>query len=98
MHIVCKSIQTNNIPIKDSCDQGRQTGGVGVGVVITPPPLNFGRGVECLSTPPPDFEKFFFDCLHMLLCTGYFYIGVQWRVQEFVRGGPSSENRRENDI
>ena len=31
MHIVCKSIQTNNIPIKDSCDQGRQTGGGGGG-------------------------------------------------------------------
>ena len=34
--------------------QGRQTGGGGVGGVLTP--LNFGWGVEHLSTPP-DFEK-----------------------------------------
>ena len=35
--------------------QGRETGGRGWGVAIH---LNFGRGVECLSTPP-DFEKIF---------------------------------------
>ena len=39
--------------------QGSQTGGGGgVGVVSIPPPLNFGWGVEHLSTPP-DFEKKF---------------------------------------
>ena len=37
-----------------------------------PPPLNFGRGIECLSTPS-DFEEIFFNCSHVLLCTGYFY-------------------------
>ena len=35
-----------------ACTQGRQTGGVGG----SQPPLNFGWGVEHLSTPP-DFEK-----------------------------------------
>ena len=46
--------------------QGRQIGGVG----------GWGRGggVECLSTPP-DFKRIFFNCSHMLLCTGYFYMG-----------------------
>ena len=34
--------------------QGRQTGGGGLGG--SQPPLNFGWGVEHLSTPP-DFEK-----------------------------------------
>ena len=37
--------------------RGAKQGG-GVGGVSTPPPLNFGWGVEHLSTPP-DFEKNF---------------------------------------
>ena len=38
--------------------QGRQTGG-GWPLGGSQPPLNFGWGVEHLSTPP-DFEKIFF--------------------------------------
>ena len=39
-------------------------------------PLNFGMGgLNASQPPPPDFEKIFFNCSHMLLCIGYFYKG-----------------------
>ena len=44
---------------QQSWQQGRQTGGGVGGVSTPPPPLNFGWGVEHLSTPP-DFEKIYF--------------------------------------
>ena len=51
--------------IHDDIRGTERGGGGGLGVAT---PLNFGRGVEYLSTPP-DFESFFiFICSHMLLC------------------------------
>ena len=49
--------------IRHSHVQGRQTGGRLGG--LNPPPLNFGWGVEHLSTPP-DFEKKIFKGLASL--------------------------------
>ena len=46
----------DNSSMSYTCVQGRQTGGGGWGGLN--PPLNFGWGVEHLSTPP-DFEKIF---------------------------------------
>ena len=48
----------------------------GVGEVV-PPPLNFGGGIEYLSTLP-DFEKICFLIAHICYdvhCTGYLYRG-----------------------
>ena len=53
-------------------NKGRQTGW-GWGVATPPPPLNFERGLN--DCQPPDFERIFFNCSLLLLCTGYFYKG-----------------------
>ena len=51
-------------------NQGCQTG------LQLPPPLNFERGVEYLSILPAlIFRGYYFHCLHMYACTGYFDVG-----------------------
>ena len=56
--------------------QGRQTGGGGWRVA-TPPPPNFGRGVECLSTPTPLLIlRVFFLIAH--ICNYYVQVIAIW--------------------
>ena len=50
-----------NDNIHNTCNHGRQTGGVGGCNPPPPPPLTFGEG----GFNPPDFVRTFFSIAHM---------------------------------